>query len=261
MTLRFFWCAGLFLLGACTNEPPQDPVDPSYEHVETIMRRSCTFSSSCHGGMSSGQARLNIGIQLDECYPVTEALLRPAQEYPPMQRVAPGDPDHSYLMYKIDGAHDAQRNLIFTPDPAWVASLPPDAGRYILHSDGGALSFGVIMPQVAGQGMPVNDIISIREWIAAGALHPDMRPMCDAGPPLPDLGLSDTGPLDAMLDALTDASIDGGPTDASIDGGPTDASSDGGPTDASIDAGAMDGAMDGGAIDAGPMDGGVDGNG
>lgn len=247
MTARFFLRAAVagavLLLDACVSEPPMDPVDPSYEHVETIMRRSCTFSSSCHGGMSSGQARLNIGIQLEECYPVTAALLRPASEYPPMDRVRPFEPDNSFVMYKLNGAHDAMRNLIFTPDPAWVASLPPDAGRYILHSDGGALSFGVIMPQVAGEGLPVNDIISIREWIAAGAPHPDMRPMCDAGPPLPDLGLPDSGPRDAAMDALLDATIDDGSIDAVVDALIDDGSIDAGLDDASMDA-AIDAGMD-----------------
>ncbi len=209
--------AALTVLAACGGDddgPPPDPaLEPTYENVEAIVRQSCTFSGSCHGGTSSGRGRLNFQRAFDEGRPITDELFEvPSCEYAPYPRVKPGVPEESWLWLKIDSPTDASGNIVFTPDPSW------DSGVRVLPDGGlasstcplvvrGALNFGKLMPMGSRSGISESRRRAIHGWILAGAPGPDggvtMRDAGagdlgapDLGAPDPDAGLPDAGSPD-----------------------------------------------------------------
>ncbi len=127
------------LVGACSNKPPEEldgptceaqscPFDYSSwsgdspetkfeEHVLPILQRACN-ASVCHD-----QSKPKAGMFLGTCLPgkcpydtpltaddrttiIDKNLLVASKTLPDMQRVVPGDPEHSFIMYKIDGCLD-----------------------------------------------------------------------------------------------------------------------------------------------------------
>ncbi len=93
-----------------------------------IFTPNCASFSSCHGGASPQE-----GMSLVS--PVAGALIGVAStEVPALMRVAPGDPDASYLLQKLERAM-----------PTVGVRMPPD------------------------QPLAPNKIEAIRLWIAAGA--------------------------------------------------------------------------------------------
>jgi hypothetical protein len=93
-----------------------------------IFTPNCASFSSCHGGTSPQE-----GMSL--VAPAAAAIIGVAStEVPALMRVAPGDPDASYLLQKIERAM-----------PAVGVRMPPD------------------------QPLTPNKIEAIRAWIAAGA--------------------------------------------------------------------------------------------
>jgi hypothetical protein len=114
--------------GCGEGEPPPTPIEPRLSAIETeIFARNCTFSS-CHGASAPQQ-----GMSL---VPPAHAAISgvPSTEVPSMMRVAPGDPDASYLLQKITSAA-----------PVDGVRMPPD------------------------QPLAPHKIEAIRLWIAAGA--------------------------------------------------------------------------------------------
>ncbi len=88
------------LMAGCEHADPLDPnrIDPTLSSIQAnIFDLNCTFSG-CHGGaapqlgqdLSAGQARASI-VNVSSV------------EMPNLFRVAPGDPDNSYLVWKIEG--------------------------------------------------------------------------------------------------------------------------------------------------------------
>jgi hypothetical protein len=141
-----------------------------YAAVEALIARSCSFEA-CHGGRS-GQSQLNFRALLDAKRPLTEALNDvPSCQYPPFPRVAPHDPERSWLMVKLAGAYDAQGLLLFTPPEAPELS-GADSDCPLVEE--GELSFGQLMPinGTESRSLPEAEIALIRDWIAAGAPGP-----------------------------------------------------------------------------------------
>lgn len=101
MRLCLSFVLAVVLLAGCERAGPTEPVldTPTLTTIQqTIFSRNCALSG-CHVGtnaqqgmdLSAGQAHANIvGV--------------PSREQPNLFRVAPGDPDASYLMQKIEGA-------------------------------------------------------------------------------------------------------------------------------------------------------------
>ena len=120
--------AGLLAAGGCGAGDAPEPIPPRLSAIETeIFARNCTFSS-CHGAASPQE-----GMSLVS--PSHAALSGvPSTEVPTMMRIAPGDPDGSYLLQKIS-----------SPTPQDGVRMPPD------------------------QPLPPHKIDAIRLWIAAGA--------------------------------------------------------------------------------------------
>jgi hypothetical protein len=93
----------------------------------------------------------------------------PACEYDRMKRVAPGDPDQSFLLVKLEapfkgpGTHE----IAFTPAPDWS----PTACN--VPSSDGQPGFGLRMPETGTFQLEPEKIAKLRSWIRAGALGPD----------------------------------------------------------------------------------------
>jgi hypothetical protein len=87
----------------------------------------------CHSGAAAPQ-----GLQLDEAHSYALLVGVPSSEQPGIERVSPGDPDHSYIVMKLEGA---------------------------------AGIVGVQMP-FGGPYLPQSTIDVIRQWISDGAQPP-----------------------------------------------------------------------------------------
>jgi len=213
--------AALLGLAACGDDdalPPDPVLAPTYENVEQIVRQSCTFSGSCHGGTSSGRGRLNFQRVFDEGRPITDVLFEePSCEYAPLARVKPGVPEESWLWIKIDGPADGAGNILFTPDPSWDAGVRtlPDGGLASSTCplvQRGQISFGKLMPMGSRSGISENRRRAIYEWIRAGAPGPDGGvTMRDAG--ASDLGVVDAGAADLGVDDAAVPDVDAGTPD------------------------------------------------
>ena len=245
--LPIFSLTVLLSLAGCGDDDvvPDPPLEPTYENVERIVRQSCTFSGSCHGGTASARGRLNFQRLFDSGRPITDILFEvPSCEYAPYPRVFPGDPDRSWMWIKINNEADSRGKLLFDAGPEW------DAGVRRLSDGGlatstcplvqrGELSFGQLMPMGTRTGISPNRRLAIYEWIRAGAPGPGgVMTMRDAGPDLGprDLGPpGDLGPSDAStgdlgrsdMDVLDSGGADLGGADADA-GAPRDAGGDGG---------------------------------
>jgi hypothetical protein len=119
------------------------PVVSFETDVAPIFAKSCAFSS-CHGSHSAG----NHGVFLaangaDGMSAVKTSLAGASQELPSMKFVAPGDPQNSFVMHKLDGSLCGLDQCV-----------------------GGAC--GVSMPQ-GNDMLPQAARDTVRRWIAQGA--------------------------------------------------------------------------------------------
>jgi len=116
-------------------EPPaeEDTLQPALESIqEHVFGPHCL---RCHSGTSAPQ-----GLRLDDAGTSYANLVNVRSSQMPLQlRVAPGDPDASYLIDKLEGTQ----------------------------------LLGTQMPQGAAP-LPAEDIAVIREWITRGAPPPAM---------------------------------------------------------------------------------------
>jgi len=121
--------AALVCVAGCGDGEPSEPIAPMLSVIQAkIFTPNCASFSSCHGGGSPQE-----GMSLQA--PVAGVLIGVAShEVPTLMRVAPGDPDASYLLQKLERAM-----------PAVGVRMPPD------------------------QPLTSNKIEAIRQWIAAGA--------------------------------------------------------------------------------------------
>jgi hypothetical protein len=106
------------------------PGDDDFTTIQdTIFTPRCTV---CHAG---AQAPLGLRLEAGSSYAMLVEV--PSVEAPGLLRVAPGDPDNSYLVHKIEGT----------------------------------AAVGGLMP-LGGPPLDAGDIALIRQWIAAGAEPP-----------------------------------------------------------------------------------------
>ena len=150
-----------------------EPLEPTYENVAAVIHRSCGgASNSCHGGIN-GNARLNFGLAEGEGTPYTELLVDvPACEYDAMPRVDPGNPDNSWLWIKLQGAHDAEGRILFTPAATWDPTGDERTG--CPQMEDGEVTFGLLMPQSPGAPaqLPQETLDLFEDWILVGAPGP-----------------------------------------------------------------------------------------
>lgn len=119
---------GLDANGRPIDEDP--PPDDDFTIIQdTIFTPVCTV---CHAG-----AQAPLGLRLDEGASYAMLVSVQSVQVPAVLRVAPGDPDNSYLVHKIEGS----------------------------------AAVGGRMPR-GGPSLGTTDIDLIRQWIAAGAQPP-----------------------------------------------------------------------------------------
>ena len=112
--------------------------------VAPIFAKSCSFSS-CHGSHGAGNHGLFLAATgTDGMSAVKTSLAGTSQELPSMKFVAPGDPENSFVLHKLDG------NLCGL-DAQCVSG-----------------SCGVSMPQ-GNDLLPQAARDTVRKWIAQGA--------------------------------------------------------------------------------------------
>ena len=142
-------------------------VPKSYAAVRDILAHSCTWER-CHSGVPIG-GNLDLTPGIDYAGSMVDV---PSCEYPRYMRVAPGDPEHSWVMIKLTAQarppEDPLGNyILFEPEPGW------DESKRICrdHADDGTPLFGQKMPLTAPNMLPDEQIALIRRWIEDGAPH------------------------------------------------------------------------------------------
>jgi hypothetical protein len=151
--------------------PPPSTFDPVFSAIQANVFTPTCATSGCHAGGSAPQ-----GLRLDEANSYGLLVDQPSSEVPGTLRVAPGDPDNSYLIQKLEGT----------------------------------ASVGAQMPLNAAP-LPQSTIDIIRQWITDGALDdraPSANPIRVASlSPVPGSDL-DTTPTEivAMFDRELDVS-------------------------------------------------------
>ena len=126
--------------GSQSNSPPAPPAPPPppppaafnavFSEIQAAVFTPTCATSGCHVGAGAPQ-----GLQLDEANSFALLVGVASSEVPAVLRVAPGDPDNSYLIQKLEGT----------------------------------ASVGQQMP-LNGTPLPQADIDTIRQWITDGAL-------------------------------------------------------------------------------------------
>ncbi len=131
-------------------------LEPTFASIqENIFTPICT---TCHSGAAAPQ-----GLRLDEANSYGLLVGVPSAEVPSILRVAPGDPNNSYLIQKLEGTAAVGARM-----PLNMAPLPQA------------------------------DIAVIRQWITDGA-----QPPTPPAPPSAPLRVTSLSPLpDSTLDAL-----------------------------------------------------------
>lgn len=121
----------------------QVPVVP-FGDVQALFTRSC-ITDACHGRSGAGGLRLTSAA-------LSHASLvdQPADQVPSVLLVAPGDPDRSYLVIKVEGSMRRQ--------------LPTEC-----MTSPGRNPCGAQMPQLAAPLSQAERAL-IRNWILGGAL-------------------------------------------------------------------------------------------
>jgi hypothetical protein len=153
--MRAWFCvaAAAWCLAGCPNVPPPDAGPPTYREVQRLFTNSCAFGMSCHTTDGRGN-----GLDLSDPASHRALVNQPSMEVPSMMLVAPGHPEQSFLMFKLDGTMSQIAECRVVADPPVC---------------------GTQMPMVAGQTIPEATRNRIREWIRIGAPGPEGS---DAGP-------------------------------------------------------------------------------
>jgi hypothetical protein len=153
-------CASLCLPACSGAEERTEPAGGAdlYPAVSALVDTSCGFAR-CHG---PGPLIPGGGLLFAPDADIRGVLVDvPACEYPLMKRVAPGDPDRSWLMVKLTAPRSATGELEFEPE---LDFTPVNCGI-----DG----FGFGMPALGTFSPDAEAIATFRDWILAGAGGPE----------------------------------------------------------------------------------------
>ena len=116
--------------GAPPEPPPPTSFGPNFSEIQAEVFTSTCAVSGCHTGAAAPE-----GLRLDEANSFGMLVDVASTQVPSILRVAPGDPDNSYLIQKLEGT----------------------------------ASVGVQMPE-GGPPLPQDSIDVIRQWISDGAI-------------------------------------------------------------------------------------------
>ncbi|RMF17171.1 MAG: hypothetical protein D6761_04780 [Candidatus Dadabacteria bacterium] len=133
MRRRLMWAAmiaGVAAVSGCGADPTCTAPEPTLSAIQAqIFDKRCAFSG-CHG---NGSAKGGLSLEAGDAY---QGLVGASSQRSGLPRVAPGDPDGSFLVVKLTSA----------------------AGG----------SEGALMP-IGGQVLCQAEVDAIRSWIADGA--------------------------------------------------------------------------------------------
>ncbi len=113
-----------------TVNPPPTGFDPNFSEIQSNVFTPTCAVSGCHLG-----ANAPWGLQLDSVNSYGLLVSQPSGEVPSLMRVAPGDPNNSYIVQKLEGT----------------------------------AAVGARMP-LNGTPLSTADIATIRQWISDGAI-------------------------------------------------------------------------------------------
>jgi hypothetical protein len=130
-----------------------EPVVAFKQDVLPILRTSCGLSSSCHGNESGPGGQHYLGPKNSDPEPTADQIKKIFDQSvgqtpvvnAGMNIITPGDPEHSFLMYKLDGFKCSK----------------------LACAESG--SCGSLMPQGSTSPMDAAKRDIIRRWIAQGA--------------------------------------------------------------------------------------------
>ena len=116
----------LFALAACSggsgnptaNPPPPMTLNPVFSEIQAAVFTPTCATSGCHAGAGAPQ-----GLRLDDAN--SHALLVDVDsgQAPSIKRVAPGDPDNSYLIQKLEGTASAGQQMPLNGTPLSQATI------------------------------------------------------------------------------------------------------------------------------------------
>ncbi len=144
------------------------PSPPTFSgDVMPLLQANCSNSVSCHARSMFGMPPLDFLLGPDLVGPETPVptqedldaahanLLADSLTVPAMKRVAPGDPESSFLMLKLDGCQDSAAAGLACEKQPGVFSFSPCGDR---------------MPQ-AQKPLSEEERNVFRDWILAGAAN------------------------------------------------------------------------------------------
>lgn len=98
--------------------PPPASFDPVFSEIQANVFTPTCAVSGCHTGAGAPQ-----GLRLDEANSYGLLVGVASSEVPSILRVAPGDPDNSYLIQKLEGSATVGEQMPFGRDPLPQATI------------------------------------------------------------------------------------------------------------------------------------------
>lgn len=122
-------CAVGALLAACSGGdgvpggvppggPPAGPIDPLFSEIQAAVLTPNCATAGCHVGAGAPQG---LRLDADSSYGLLVGV--PSSEVPSVLRVAPGNPDDSYLVQKLEGSAAAGQRMPLGRQPLPGATI------------------------------------------------------------------------------------------------------------------------------------------
>ncbi len=104
--------------GATGNPPPPTVINPIFSEIQAGVFTPTCATSGCHQGAGAPQ-----GLRLDEANSFALLVDVDSSQVPSIKRVAPGDPDNSYLIQKIEGTAGVGQRMPLNGSPLPQATI------------------------------------------------------------------------------------------------------------------------------------------
>jgi hypothetical protein len=126
--------------------------------IAPIIKTSCALTKTCHGSVATVAADADpqlgpiSGIaDMATAQKVHDAIVGiAAKQAPSMSEVTAGDPEHSWLMKKLEGSQNC-------------------AGVTCTKIPGASSPCGDLMPPMPATSLPADQVMEFRDWIKGGA--------------------------------------------------------------------------------------------